>query len=146
MTGKELDAPAASGEVIAYNPAIWPDLAEQDPAKVAERFERRFMAAGTMDALFAALGGSTSKNMAGRRVEIRAVEWTGYLSEAGIIPMAICDAADAGTGEVLEFVTTSMALTLFIRRAELIGGLPFTARITETKTRSGQTALNFEPA
>ena len=135
---------AVGGELIAYDPAIFPDLINQDPREVAARFAKRFMAAETIDDLFNVLDGNTSQSLVGRRVQIRAVAWAPYQSDAGIIPLAVCDAADVETGEALEFATTSQALTMFVRRAELIGALPFNARITETKTRSGQTALNFE--
>jgi hypothetical protein len=33
---------------------------------------------------------------------------------------------------------------MFIRRAELIGAIPFDAKIVGKKTANGQTALNFE--
>lgn len=131
-------------EVIAYDPAIFPDLISQDPAEVRERFTARFMRAETLDDLFNVLQGSTSQDLVGKRVQIRGVAWAPYMSDDGIIPLAICDAADVETGEALEFATTSQMLTTFIRRAELIDALPFNARITETKTRSGQNALNFE--
>jgi len=137
---------AVDGQLVEYDAALFPALLDQDPAAVRQRFAKRFMEANTIDALFDVLNGQTSKDMVGRRVQILRVAWAPFESERGVIPLAICDAADVETGEALEFVTTSEALTMFIRRAELIGELPFNARIAEKRTRSGQTALNFERA
>jgi len=74
------------------------------------------------------------------------VQWAPYESDRGTIPLAICDAVNVGTGEMIEFATTSGMLTLFLRQAQLVDALPFKARITEKVTRSGQKALNFERA
>jgi hypothetical protein len=131
-------------EIVAYDHKLFPQLLDQDPEAVRERFAKRFMAAESVADLFDVLEGSTSQGMVGRRLQINGVTWAPYESDRGIIPLAICDAADLETGEIVEFATTSEALTMFIRRAELIGGLPFDARIASKKTRSGQTALNFE--
>lgn len=141
-TKDKAEEPAA--EVVAYDPSVFPDLTERDPAAMEARMARRFEHAGTIDDLFGALEGRTSQDMVGRVLEIRAVEWWPYQSDRGTIPMAVCDAVDVQTGEVVEFPTTSMALTAFIKRAEVIGALPFTARVVKRQTRSGQTALNFE--
>ena len=65
-------------------------------------------------------------------------------SPTGVVPLAICQAVDLTTGEETEFATTGGVLTMFIRRAELIGAIPFDAKIVGKKTASGQTALNFE--
>lgn len=133
-------------ELAAYDRAMFPDLLAMDPQTVRERFARRFAAAQSLDDLFAVLEGSTSKDLVGKVLQIEQVAWAPFESDRGIIPNAICTAADIATGEVIEFATTSEALTMFIRRAELVGALPFRARITAKKTRSGQTALNFEKA
>lgn len=136
--------PETGAELIAYDPAIFPDLHVQDPQAAQARFAQRFLQADTVDALFDALKGNTSQDLVGRRLQVLGVAWAPYESDIGTIPMAICNAADVESGEVLEFATTSAALTLFLRRVEMIDGFPFNTRITETKTRSGQTALNFE--
>jgi len=138
------EAEEVGGALIAYDPALFPNLLDQDPAAVRERFARRFAASKTIDDLFDALEGNTAQGLAGRALEIRSVAWAPYESERGVIPNAICEAVDIKTGEVLEFATTSDALVLFIRQAELIGGLPFKARIVKKTTRTGNTALNFE--
>lgn len=131
-------------DIVAYDQAVFPTLLDQDPVEVRKRFADRFARAQTIDDLFDVLSGNTSKDMVGRTLQITSVAWAPYESERGVIPLAICMAADAHTGEVVEFATTSEALTLFIRRAEVIGEIPFTARITSKKTRAGQNALNFE--
>lgn len=135
-----------STDLVAYDPALFPALVEQDPAAVADRFTRRFLQAETLEDLFGVLDGNTSKDLVGKVLEVQAVEWVPFESDHGVIPNAICTATDTETGEVIEFATTSMMLTMFIRRAELLGALPFTARITSKKTRNGQNALNFERA
>jgi len=135
---------AASAESVLYNRDLFPQLLDQDPAAVRERFAARFMKAETIDDLFAVLEGSTSKDMVGRSLQIRSVQWAPYESDRGVIPLAVCEAADMQSGEVIEFATTGEMLCMFIRRAELVGAIPFQARITSKKTRSGQTALNFE--
>lgn len=135
-----------STEVVAYDPQLFPVLATQDPEEVVRRFAARFAGAETLDDLFGALEGNTSLALVGHVLEVKAVRWLPYESDRGVIPLAVCDAVDIATGEVIEFATTSMVLTMFIRRAELIDALPFVAKIASKTTRSGQRALNFERA
>lgn len=143
VVGNDDAAFGGGTELEPYNHALFPDLLSQDPGAVRERFARRFMAAETLDDLFNVLEGTTSKDMVGRRIQVAQVAWAPFESDRGVIPLAICQASDADTGEVMEFATTSEALTMFIRRCEVIGALPFTARIAAKKTRGGNTALNF---
>lgn len=135
---------SASTEVVAYDPALFPDLLDQDPAEVRKRFAARFSQAKDIEDLFDVLEGNTSKDLVGHKLQVTGVAWAPYESDRGIIPNAICQAIELDTGEVIEFATTSEVLTMFIRRAEVIGALPFEAKITAKKTRQGQTALNFE--
>ena len=109
-----------------------------------ERFAQRFMAAESIDDLFDALEGNLSRSLVGHKVRISSVAWAPYQSDRGTIPLAICQAVDLTTGEETEFATTAGVLTMFIRRAELIGAIPFDAKIVGKKTSNGQTALNFE--
>lgn len=140
----KLPAIIADGEIVLYDPALYPtELFDAAEGGVVD-FAARFAKAETVDALFDALAGNTSKSLVGRRLQVMSVRWRLYQADEGWTPMAICDAADVETGEVLEFATTSAMLTAFIRRVQLIDAFPFNTRITETKTRSGQTALNFE--
>lgn len=145
MSSKDEQAPV-NGEIVLYDQGMFPMLREQDPLEVQKRFAARFERAETMEDLFGVLEGTSSQDLVGHTVEIRGVQWAPYESDQGTIPLAICDAVDVSTGEVAEFATTSGMLVLFIRKAELIGGLPFKARIAEKLTRSGQKALNFERA
>lgn len=146
MTKQDEHNGAVTGELVLYDQQLFPMLREQDPLEVQARFARRFAQAGSLEDLFRVLEGTSSQDLVGHTVEVRGVQWAPYGSDQGVIPLAICDAVDAGTGEVVEFATTSAMLTLFVRRAELIGAIPFKARITEQTTRSGQKALNFERA
>lgn len=144
VVGHDDDAHAAGQEIAPYDRALFPDLLSQDPAAVRERFARRFMQAADLEDLFDVLGGTTSKDMVGRRIELAGVAWAPFDSDRGVIPLAICQAHDVDTGEAFEFATTSEALTMFIRRAEILEILPFRAKVAAKKTRGGQTALNFE--
>lgn len=144
LVGNDDDAHGNGTELAPYDQALFPDLLSQDPAAVRERFARRFAQAETLEDLFSVLEGQTSKDMVGRRVQLSGVAWAPFESDRGVIPLAICQAADVETGEAFEFATTSEALTMFIRRVELIGAFPFNAKIAAKKTRGGQTALNFE--
>lgn len=133
-------------DLILYDPQLFPALVDQDPDAVMARFAERFKAAKTLDDLFGVLSGETSKEMVGRVVTIGAVEWAPFLSDRGEIPLAICKLVDEH-GEVDgEFVTTSLALTMFIAKVQMLGLLPFRARIASKRTRSGREALNFERA
>ncbi|HEY1716203.1 MAG TPA: hypothetical protein VGG07_25120 [Solirubrobacteraceae bacterium] len=136
----------AKGELVAYDPALYPSELFADPDDAGDPFTTRFAKAQTIDELFDALKGNTSQGLVGRRLQILNVHWRLFQSDIGWIPNAICDAADIETGELLEFATTGGQLTSFIRHVQLIGAFPFNVRITESKTRSGQTALNFERA
>lgn len=140
----KLPAVITDGEIVLYDPALYPTSLFDTTEGGDVDFAARFAKAETVDALFDALKGNTSQNLVGRRLQIMSVRWRLYRADEGWTPMAVCDAADVETGEVLEFATTSGMLTAFIRHVELIDGFPFNTRITETKTRSGQTALNFE--
>lgn len=135
---------AGSTELAPYDHAMFPELLDQDPLAVQERFAKRFAAAENMDDLFNVLTGNLSKDLVGRKVEIRQVAWAPFESDRGVIPLAICQAFDLDGGHELEFATTASSLTMFIRRAEVLKSLPFQVRIAAKKTRSGQTALNFE--
>ncbi|MGH2876216.1 MAG: hypothetical protein ACRDLV_08200, partial [Solirubrobacteraceae bacterium] len=119
---------AVSGEIVLYDTQVFPMLRQQDPLEVQARFAARFSKAQSLEDLFGVLEGTSSQDLVGRVVEIRAVAWAPYESDKGVIPLAICEAVNASTGEILEFATTSQMLTLFLRQAELIGALPFQAR------------------
>lgn len=135
---------SSSTEVVLYDPALFPALRDQDPQEAQARFVRRFSQARDLDDLFSVLEGNNAKGLIGKAIQIEGVQWAPYESDQGIIPNAICEAIDLDTGEVIEFATTSSMLTHFIRQAELIGAIPFKARIAEKTTRSGRKALNLE--
>ena len=135
---------SSSTELIAYDTALFPKLLDPDPVEVSRRFAARFTAAKTVDELFSVLEGNTVKQLVGHVVKIETVAWIPYESDRGVIPNAILGGVDMDSGEVLEFATTAEMCVLFVRQCELIGGLPVTVRITEKRTRSGRTAINFE--
>lgn len=116
---------------------------QRDPERIARLMGERLDRAETLDALFAVTSGTTSDDLIGKVFEVLAVEWDAYESDGGLVPLAIVSAVDKSTGEKAEWATTAAMLTRFIRRAEVLGLLPFTARIEGKRTRSGQTALNF---
>lgn len=134
----------SNAEVLAYDQNLFPELLQTDPESVMERFAQRFMAAESIDDLFDALEGNLSRSLVGHKMCINSVQWAPFQSDRGTIPLAICQAVDLTTGEETEFATTAGVLTMFIRRAELIGAIPFDAKIVGKKTSNGQTALNFE--
>ena len=141
--GEEL-VTGESMEVVLYDHELFPDLRWADPQDFEARSADRFKRAGTVDELFDVMSGNNSKSMVGRKLEIQAVDFQAYQADDGVIPNAICTAVDINTGEVLEFSTTSGFCTKFLRRVQLMGKLPVRVKITETVTRSGQKALNFE--
>ena len=134
---------AGSTIVELYSEALFPELRHQDPRESEARFLKRFEKAKTIDDLFDVLEGNNASALVGHVIQVDRVEWSGYQSDDGLIPLAVVTGADTGTGEVIEFATTSKACTHFIRRAELIGALPFRATIEQVITRSGQKALNL---
>lgn len=142
-TAEVIDARTGT-DVLLYDEKLWPNLLSQDAHEVNARFADQYSRAQTVEDLFGVLEGRSTKDMVGRKVQINGVSWAPYASERGIIPNAICNGVDLNTGEVLEFATTSQALTLFLRRAEMIDALPISVRIVEKRTASGNTALNFE--
>jgi hypothetical protein len=145
MTDRQAEVvDATATDLVLYDHNLFPELKWADPEDMGQRFADRFKRAESVDDLFDVLQGNNTKGMVGRRLEIQAVEWQAFQSDRGVIPNAICLAADVDSGEVLEFATTSMFCAMFIRRAELIDALPLKVKITSTKTRSGQTAINFE--
>lgn len=135
---------AGDMDVVLYDHELFPDLKWADPQDFEQRSADRFKRAGSVDDLFDVMSGTNSKSMVGRKLEIGAVDFQAYQADQGVIPNAICQAVDLDTGEVLEFSTTSGFCTKFLRMVELMGQLPVKVKITETTTRSGQKALNFE--
>lgn len=135
---------ATTTDVVLYDPNLFPELRWQDPLEANSRFAARFERAENLDDLFGVLSGNSTQNMVGRRIEIREVDWIAYQADQGVIPNAICLAADIDSGELLEFATTSGMCTMFIRKAELLGLLPIRVKIVEKVTKSGNRALNFE--
>ena len=135
---------ATTSDVVLYDPNLFPELRWQDPLEANSRFAARFERAENLDDLFGVLSGNSTQNMVGRRIEIQDVDWIAYQADQGVIPNAICLAADIDSGEVLEFATTSGMCTMFIRKAELLGLLPVRVKIVEKVTKSGNRALNFE--
>lgn len=134
---------ATSTELVAYDQAMFPMLQTVDPGDVTARLVGRMVKAESLDELFAVMEGTLSRDLIGQAVDVRSVSWQPYESDRGVIPLAVVEAVKIETGELVEFATTSDALVYFLRRAEVIGALPFAARITARKTKSGQTALNF---
>ena len=142
------DTPPAEPEAVSpdevIDPGMFPMINEVDPTAVQARMVERVFRAETIEDLFDVLDGNLSKALIGRKVQIQSVTWQPYESDSGIIPLAVVQATDLDDGEQLEFATTSSMLTSFVRRAEMIGAIPFAARIVGKRTRSGNTALNFE--
>ena len=116
---------------------------QRDPERIARLMAERMDRAETLDEMFAVTAGSTSDDLIGKTFELLAVEWDAYEADQGVIPLAIVTAIDKSTGDKVEWATTAGMLTRFLRRAEVTGNIPFTARVEGRKTRSGQTALNF---
>jgi len=139
------DEPGALDAVMA---STFPGIQSVDPEAVAQRMAKRVQSADTLDDLFDSLTGKSSDQLVGKRYEFREVAWQPYEAtrdgETKVIPLALCEVVDLDTGEADEFVTTAFMLTQFLRRAQVIGALPFRAKIVEKTTRSGQSALNFE--
>ena len=134
----------SNAEVLAYDQNLFPELLQTDPESVMERFAARFQAAESIDDLFDAIEGNLSRSLIGHKVRISSVAKRAPSVLLCPLPLAICKAVDLTTGEETEFATTGGVLTMFIRRAEIIGAIPFDAKIVGKKTSNGQTALNFE--
>lgn len=138
------DEEVAAKRQLAKTYEAFPEIRDVDPAAVAERMGSRMRKATSLDELFDTLTGSTSNALVGRKFQFDHVAWQPYESDRGIIPNAIVSAVDLDTGEEEEFATTGTMLVEFLRQAQLLDAFPFKARIVGKKTRSGQTALNFE--
>lgn len=137
-----VDATAAG--MVLYDVTLFGQLKWQDPQDMGRKIGERMNRATSVDELFTVLEGSNTQGLIGRKVEILGADFYAYQSEEGVIPNAICQAADIATGEVLEFATTSGFCTAFLRKVQLLNGFPVQVKVTETLTRSGQKAINFE--
>lgn len=135
---------ATSMDVVLYDPTLFGELKWQDPQDMGRKVGERMNRASTVEDLFAVLQGRSTKDMIGRKVEVLDVDFYAYQADDGVIPNAICQAVDTDTGEVLEFATTSGFCTAFLKKAQLLGLLPVKVKITETLTRGGNRAINFE--
>lgn len=143
--GKEVEVfDATPMDVVLYDHQLFGDLKWQDPQDMGRKLGERMNRAQSLDDLFGVMEGQSTKNMIGRKVEVTDVDFYAYQADDGVIPNAICQAVDLDSGEVIEFATTSGFCTAFLKRAQLLDLLPVKLRITDTLTRSGQRAINFE--
>lgn len=131
-------------EIELYDRKAFPDDLFMTARESGTRVAGRIVDATTMEQVFDALEGHTSKDMVGQALTVTGVSWTLYESAEGLIPNAIVEAASVETGEAVEFATTSTQLVAVLRKAQLIDGFPFNARIGSVKTRDGFTALKWE--
>ena len=120
------------------------DTTERDVEAIQRDMLSRVYKGNSLDELFDALQGKSSDALVGRSFEIHHVKWDVYNSNNGPLPLAKVTATDLATNVEDEWITTAPMLTVFLKRAEELKLLPFKAKITEKKTRSGQSALNFE--
>jgi hypothetical protein len=144
MASSSQEIETVNGELVLYDHALFGDLKWQDPQDMGRKLGERMNRAKSVDDLFGVLEGNSTKMMIGRKVEILDADFYAYQADEGVIPNAICQAVDIDTGEVLEFATTSGFCTAFLRKAQLLDGFPLKVKITDTLTRSGQKAINFE--
>lgn len=142
---------ATGTDVVLYDHNLFPELRWQDPNEVNTRFAARYGSATTLDELYDASGGDSVKNLVGETVQILDVDFVAYQADDGVIPNGLVVAANVKTGEVVQFACTASQPNMFMARALSLGLLPeakgkdpVLVRITDTKTRSGQTAVNFE--
>lgn len=135
---------AGQMDIVLYDHELFPDLKWADPLEFEARSADRFKRATSLDDLFDVMSGNNSQSLVGKRLEIQAVDFQAYQADDGVIPNAICAAVDLDNGEVIEFSTTSGFCTKFLRMAQLLDKLPVKVKITDTLTKSGQKALNFE--
>lgn len=139
------DPTEAVGVDVDIAPGLLGEIRNVDPAAVQKRIADRMAQAGSLDELFGATKGSTSDEMDGKAVRVTAVTWQPYESaDRGTIPLAVVQYVDLATNKADEFATTANGLVNFLYFAGKLGSIPFEARIVGKRTRSGQTALNFE--
>jgi hypothetical protein len=144
MAKQDEQVERVSGEVELYDRQLFGNLISQDPEAVMARFAEQFMAAKTVEEVFAVLDGNSATRLYGEVVEIRSVAWAPYQTEDGVIPNAIIEAVNMHTGEQVQFSNTGRLSNMQLRRVELIGGLPLKVRVVGKRTAGGQTATNFE--
>lgn len=145
MSSKEVEVVDATGmDVVLYDHALFGELKWQDPQDMGVKLGERMNRAQSLSDLWGALKGNSTQTMIGRKLEILDVDFYAYQADDGVIPNAICQAVDLDTGEILEFATTSGFCTAFLRKAQLLDLLPVKVKITETLTKGGNKAINFE--
>lgn len=144
MASSEEVVTATSMDVVLYDHGLFGELKWQDPQDMGRKLGERMNHAKSADDLFDALSGNSTQSMVGRKLEIMDADFYAYQSDDGVIPNAICQAVDIDSGEVLEFATTSGFCAAFLKKAQLLKLFPLKVRVTETLTRSGNKAINFE--
>lgn len=123
--------------------SMQPVAGERDIEQITHDMGERLFAATNLDELFDALQGNNSQKMVGKTITIHSVEWDEYEADTGAIPLAVVTYTEGDSDETDEFATTGFMATRFLRKAELLGAMPFKARIEGKKTRSKNIALNF---
>jgi hypothetical protein len=151
MTDKAELVDATSTDVVLYDQTLFPELRWQDPNEVNARFAARFGTAKNLEDLYDASGGGSIKNLVGETIQLLDVAFVAYQADDGVIPNGLAIAANVKTGEVVQFACTAMQPNMFMARAVTLGLLPqkdgsapVTVRVTESKTRNGHTAVNFD--
>lgn len=151
MADKAEVVDATATDVVLYDRTLFPELRWQDPMEVNQRFAQRYGQAETLEDLYDASSGNSVKKLVGETIQILDVDFIAYQADDGVIPNGLVIAASAKTGEVFQFACTAQQPNMFMARALALGLLPqadgkapVLVRITDTKTRSGQTAINFD--
>lgn len=141
-------APAEGGEVAEYSPAVLAKVRELvaaipgDDGSGGERIVTQLLAADTIDDLNAPWQGTSGRNLAGKRLSIRGLAQRPSSFEGGAGIFLVVDAADAKTGDVATFTTSSIAVVLQLAQAYRLGMFPL---LVEVVVAPRPTARGFYP-
>lgn len=147
------DAPAGvattdTAEVAAYSPEIIAQVRELVAAipdnddTGAENIVAQLLAAETIDDLNAPWDGTSGRNLAGKRLQVRGVSARRSTFEGGTGIFLVADAVDAKTGERAVFTTSALAVVLQLAQAYKRGMFPLLAEVVVAER---PTARGFYP-
>jgi len=137
------DAPVAeySPEVVAAVRELVAAIPGNDDAG-AENIVTQLLAATTIDDLNAPWEGTSGRNLAGKRLQVRGVTARKSSFDGGTGIFLVADAVDAKTGDKAVFTTSALAVVIQLAQAHKLGMFPL---LVEVVVADRPTARGFYP-
>ena len=141
-------APVQDAEAAAYSPEVIQRVQDAvrdipgNDGSGGEAIILQLLNAATVDDLNAPWEGTSGRNLAGKRLEIRGVSQRPSTFAEGAGIFLVADATDTATGEAATFTTSAVAVVIQLARVHQLGMFPV---IAEVVVADRPTAKGFYP-